>query len=138
MAGQESQGATFAVGAGSPVSYANTVLGVTGIGGPEGQATVIDVSDFDSTAKEKLMGLADEGQISLDLNFIAGDTTGQGALQAAKSSRAIQNLQVKINDAADTTLTFQGFVLSYNLGLAVDDKISAAATIEISGAVVWT
>lgn len=43
------------------------VTGITGLGG--GGATEIDVTDFDSTAIEKLNGLENNGDVTLNLKF---------------------------------------------------------------------
>ena len=51
----------------------------SGLGG--GSASVIDVTDLDSDAKEKMIGLADEGQVTLSLNYMPADP-GQVALEA--------------------------------------------------------
>ena len=46
-----------------------TIPNVVSFQGPGGQAQVIDVTNLSSTAKEKRMGLRDEGSLSLTLHF---------------------------------------------------------------------
>lgn len=99
-----------------------------------GSASVIDTTSLDSTAKEKLMGLQDFGQVSINFNVIPDDA-GQVALEAAKASRTLKNFKLTLNDADDTTYAFSGYVLSKTLNGAVDQKLTGSATIEISGAV---
>jgi len=45
-----------------------TIPNVVSFQGPGGQASVIDVTNLASTAKEKRVGLRDEGQLSLSLH----------------------------------------------------------------------
>lgn len=114
---------------------------ITDFSGPGGSAAVIDTTSLDSTRKEKLMGLADEGQISFSLNFVPGNP-GQVAFRAARASRAETNFALVFSDATATapatTATFAGFALEFSVAGAVDDKVSASAVIEITGAVTWS
>ena len=55
-----------------------TIPNVVSFQGPGGQASVIDVTNLASTAKEKRVGLRDEGQLSLSLHFNPDDTVHQG------------------------------------------------------------
>jgi hypothetical protein len=131
----EAQGAVFNIGNEDvPLTY--TVVGrvtnINGIGG--GQATVIDTTDLSSTHREFIMGLADEGEITIDLNFDPTDS-GQDKLSAARNSRQVQDFQVVLNDVGATTFTFQGFVLSFSKDIAIDSQISGSASIRITGAV---
>lgn len=99
-----------------------------------GSASVIDTTNLDSTAKEKLMGLQDFGQFSINFNVIPTDV-GQTALESAKASRALKNFKLTLNDTDATTYSFSGFVLSKSLSGGVEQKVSGSATIEISGTV---
>src|SRR5262245_33057464 len=72
-------------GAGSPTVFTQ-VKGLQSFSGPDGKATVIDKTDLDSAAKEKLMGLPDEGNISFDCNYVSGDA-GQLACDTARTDR---------------------------------------------------
>lgn len=114
---------------------------ITDFSGPGGSAAVIDTTSLDSTRKEKLMGLADEGQISFSLNFVPGNA-GQVAFRAARASRAETNFALVFSDATTTTpatnATFAGFALEFSVAGAVDDKVSGSAVIEITGAVTWS
>ena len=102
--------------------------------GPGGSATVIDTTTLCSTAKEKRMGLADEGQFSFSINFVPGDA-GHEALRAARASRAPTDFKLKFSDTPATEWEFTGFVLSFSVSGAVDAVIEASVTIEITGAI---
>ena len=47
---------------------ANFIGQVTGFSGPSMTAAVIDVTALNSTAKEKLIGIYDGGQVTLNVN----------------------------------------------------------------------
>ena len=83
----KAQGTLLKIGdGGSPESFI-TVAEVRSFTGPGGSAAVIDTTNLSSTAKEKAMGLADEGELSLDM-FWSGSDAGQTAI-----IRAIERLK---------------------------------------------
>jgi len=134
MTAIESQGVTLWVDEGaSPFTLVGELVSFSG---PDGQASVIDVTDLSSTAKEKLMGISDEGQISLELNLDPADS-GQDRIRALRDSRAANNYQLYLSDTANTTLSFSAFALQFSIAGGVDEKISLSVTLEISGAVTW-
>ena len=132
----ESQGTiiSYSIG-GSPSSFAG-VANVTGFKGPGGSAAVIDITNLSSVAKEKMMGLPDEGQFTLDINFDPDDASHQ-ALRNARSARTPCEFKITFTDTNPTTAVFSGYVLGYEISGALDDKVKAALTIEINGAVAW-
>ena len=99
-----------------------------------GSASVIDTTNLDSDAKETLMGLQDFGQVSFSFNVIPSDA-GQVALEAAKASRALTEFKLVLNDAAHTTYSFSGFVLSKSMSGGVEQAVTGSVTIEVSGTV---
>lgn len=139
----EAQGTEFywststaaSTGAGSLVGQ------VTDFSGPGGQANIIDVTHLNSTAKEKLVGLRDEGQLTMSLNLSFSDAA-QIALRADRASRTMRKCVIKFNDnttdAAKTKAIFDGYVLGFSVSGAVDNKVSANAVIEITGAVTYS
>ena len=78
---------------------------VTNISGPTGSAGVIDVTHLLSTAKEKMMGLPDEGQITLELNFAYGTSVNakQKQLVADRKARTKRQWGIIFPDASDFT-----------------------------------
>lgn len=133
----ESQGVILQRGNGAtPTEVFGAVAEITDFDGPGGTASVIDTTSLQSTAKEKLMGLKDEGQFSFTANLIPVDV-GQVGLRADRDARTLRKFKLILTDTASTTLTFAAYVLGFSINGAVDDKINASITLEISGAVAW-
>lgn len=125
---------TAANGTITPLAYLE-VGEITDFDGPSGSASVIDTTNLQSTAKQKLMGLPDEGQFTLSINR-QPDDTGQLAVSAARTARTLKNFKLTLSD--DSVLSFAGYVLGDTWSGGVDGKVSGSITIEISGAVTLT
>lgn len=98
-----------------------------------GSPAVIDVTDLDSTSKEKLMGTPDEGSISATFNFLPADA-GQAELVTARAGRELRNFVVALGTAVGSkTYTFDGYVMTASPSASVDAAIDLSVTIEISG-----
>jgi len=133
-----SQGSALKLGDGADpevFTAIGEVIGVSGVGG--GSASEIDVTNLSSSGKEFLMGLKDEGEVSVTLNLDTGDTQ-QTALRTARDNSTLKNFQLELTDSGPTTLSFAAYVKTFNIGLAVDDKISLETSLRISGAVTWS
>ncbi len=99
----ESQGTEFFWSAttAATTAAARLVGDVTDFSGPGGQASVIDITNLNSTAKEKLVGLRDEGQVSLSLNMAFGHALPDCSVEKIWNSRVyIRQLQPLPSDAA--------------------------------------
>lgn len=131
----ESQGITVKYSVGSPTTFAS-IANVTGFSGPGGSASVIDVTNLSSTAKEKLMGLPDEGQFTIDINLDPDDAS-HVALRGARAARTRTEFQITFTDSTPATATFFGYVLGFAVSAAVDQAVKVSMTIEIDGAVAW-
>lgn len=131
----ESQGMVLKISSmTSPVTF-TAIPEIKSFTGPGGSATVIDVTDLSSLAKEKRMGLMDEGQLSFTINYIPSDTQ-HAALRAARASREETDFQLVFTDASpSTTWDFSGFVTNFAVSGAVDGVVEAQVTIEITGAI---
>lgn len=110
------------------------VIGVSGLGG--GGATEIDVTDLSSTGKEFILGLKDEGEITISMNLDTGDTQ-QTALRTARDEATVRDFELDLTDSGPTTISFSGFVKSFAIDLAVDSKIGLEVAIRITGAATW-
>ena len=112
---------------------------ITGFKGPSGSASVIDITSLQSTAKEKAIGLRDEGQMTLDIIFDTNATSLHAAIRNDRSSRTKRIFDIVLTDQSTSgqpsAFYFDGYVTNFALQGAVDDVVKASATIEISSAV---
>jgi predicted secreted protein len=131
----ESQGIVVAVGATTEsVGELATIPEISSISGPGGTAAVVDVSDLASTAKEKRMGLADSGQLTLTLFYIP-DNAVHTELRTAYNARTLKQFEITYTDTGASTDVFSGYVLGFTISGGVDSSVTASVTIEISGAI---
>ena len=122
----------------SASTAATALIGeVIDFSGPGGQANVIDVTHLNSTAKEKMMGIRDEGQLTLTVNHNATDA-GQVNLIADRASRTLRKVVIAFSDASSYFAIFDGYCLGYSIAGGVDDKVTANVVIEIADAVTYT
>jgi hypothetical protein len=136
MATLEAQGTTLAISYGvSPTSF-STIGNVIDINGPGGQASVIDITNLASTAREKRMGLPDEGQVTFNIQLDPDLATHQ-LVRNARANRQKSEFRITLTDTTPTTLTFAGYVLNFSISLAVDDVVKASVVIEVDGPVTW-
>lgn len=124
-------GTLLKLGAGSPLVY-TTIAEINSFSGPGGSASVIDVTDLSSPAKEKIAGLNDNGQLSFECNLVPSNTQ-HAALREAKENGTKINLKLIFTDTAATEWTFTAIVTGFSVSGAVDGVIKASVTLEISG-----
>ena|SRR3990167_6759336 len=133
----ESQGSFVFWSTSTAASTAQSVGGVMGFNGPNGSAGVIDVTTLQSTAKEKLMGLPDEGQISLDMVYLSTDV-GQIALRNDRAARTKRKLAIKLTDGSSQYFHADAYCTNFSITGAVDDVVKASVTLELTGPITWT
>ncbi|MDY6844227.1 MAG: hypothetical protein SVW57_09090, partial [Thermodesulfobacteriota bacterium] len=71
---------------------------ITSFNGPTGSAAVIDVTNLGSTAKEKMMGIPDEGQFSFEVNLNTTATALHRTLKDDRAERAERTFDVRLTD----------------------------------------
>ena len=108
------------------------VANITNISGPDASRETIDTTTLDSVGgyREFIPSLRDAGSISLSMNF-KRDTYEQ--MKNDFESDVLQNYEIMLPDADNTTFEFEGMVTELPLDVPLDDKISADVTIKISG-----
>jgi predicted secreted protein len=123
------------IGNGASPEVFSTISEIKTFSGPTGSAAVIDVTDLSSTAKEKRMGLADEGQLSFTINYIP-DNTQHTLLRTRRASRDETDFKmVFTDDSPSTTWSFSAFVTGFAVSGAVDNVVEANVTLEITGSI---
>ena len=119
---------------------------ITAFNGFGQSANVIDISDINSTAKQKMIGLIGGGELSLSLiwELEASGATGawyHDALIRDMAGRTKRTFDIVFTDATvggyPSFAYFEGYVQGYNLSGAVDNVLRADMTITISTGVDW-
>lgn len=129
----ESQGTTLSIGNGAtPTEVFTAIAEFKNFAFGTGSASVIDVTDLSSAAKEKRMGLQDWGQCTFTLNYIPGNAQ-HAELLAAKGDRQPRNFRIAFTDTPATVYQFSAYVLSLPLSGSVDGVIESNVTLEITG-----
>ncbi len=125
--------------ASTAISTAQQVNDVISVDGPAGSNPVIDITHLLSTARAKLVGIQDEGQISVEMLLNTSDT-GQIAIRADRQTGTERHIGIKYSTRQGTErlyLNAQAFVTNYSVGVAMDDKVTASFTLEIDGLSTW-
>ena len=121
---------------GTTVTWNSTpVAEVVSFSGPGGVAGTYDVTHLLSTRKEKRPSLPDEGDYTLECNFVPGDV-GQQALMTDRGSRIVRTVVITYSDG--TTDTFDAYCTGAVKSGGVDNKVAIAFTLAITGEVVNT
>lgn len=83
-----------------------TIAEVKSFSGPGEQVSTIDVTSFDSAAKEFISdALPDGKEVTFQVNFIGSDAEQQG-LRTDLRAGTLRNFQLLLNDHAATKTTF--------------------------------
>jgi len=117
---------------------------VVSFNGPGGAAAVIDITCLQSTAKEKMIGLRDEGQVSIEVLL---DTTASSSqhmnLKDDRATRTKRQFDIVLTDkttnagAQSGYLFFSGYVSNFSVAGAVDQAVKATMTLELSSDGRW-
>ena len=123
------QGTIFAAMSGTDSTEIGEVIGADG---PGGRAAIIDATHSQSVAKEKLMGLPDEGAISLTLNSVWSDS-GQIELKNRRDAQTADEYKITLADAASTEMDFLAYCVGFSYSGATDGKWDARVELEVTG-----
>lgn len=133
----ESQGITVYWTTSTSFATSQAVNDVTSVGGPGISAGKLDVTSLQSTAKEFIMGLRDNGDISLDMIFNSTDA-GQLALRNDLNTRTKRRIAIKIPDATTTLWHCEAYCTNWSLSGSVDNVQKLSATVGLTGAITWS
>ena len=127
----------------TPTEGFTTIAEVTSLNGPNESAEQIDVTSFDSTAREFVAALVDSGEVSFDMNFV-GENAQQQGLRTDQRAGTKRNFKLIIPDrtleASCSTCAFAAIVtaLSGPQASGVDGAIPQSCTLKVSGTPAWT
>ena len=133
----EAQGTVVTMSDGASPEVYTAIGEITSVGGPDGSASEIDVTDLSSTSKEFKMGINDEGSVTLELLFRPKNTQ-HAALRTAKKNRTLSNFQLLFTDSPQTTWAFAAYVTGLSVSLSVDAATTGSTTLRITGDITET
>ena len=102
---------------------------------------LIDVTDFDSAAKEYIGGLADGNEISATFHYDAdsASNTELAGLRSDVDNKTNRNIQVVVTDGTNTdTYEFTVVPLGWTLSGGPEEVATIEFTLKISGAITLT
>lgn len=111
---------------------------ITNFDGPGGDSPEIDTTHLQSTAREYILGLKDEGDFTFDANLVPDDA-GQVFVRQCRDANPPPAVpwRLTLTDAGTTQLTFLARVKGFRMSGGTDDKVGVAVSLRITGAVVW-
>lgn len=101
-----------------------------------GSASEIDVTNLASTAKEKRLGLVDNGGFSLGIHHSNADP-GQAALTARRADGAAVNMKVILPSGTTPTASFSALIKKFSKNAAVDGVVEGSVDVTVNGAITW-
>jgi predicted secreted protein len=108
---------------------------ITSIGDISVTRDDIEVTHYDSDDgyKEFIAGLADGGELTIEGNFIVGDTNGQLGLKTDYEAGTIQSFELAFPNDINSSWEIQASVTSFGSSHPIGDKIGFAATMKVTG-----
>lgn len=104
-----------------------------------GEATAdrIDATHYQSPGRrrEYISGLIDNGEASIELNWIPGSETDE-FLRDLFESGETRDHQIEFPNGQ--IVTFEASIIGYSKAVPLDDRMTATITVAVSGAETWT
>lgn len=126
-------GVAFKIGNGAVPELFTTVAEVTDIKPPNWSRDSVDATHNQSPDghREFILGLADGGEVSFDVNFVPGSATT--LLLMAEKVADMSNKQIIFPNGE--IMTFRAGCTGFEPTAPIDDKMAATVTYKVSGTV---
>lgn len=130
-------------GDGAASEVFTTIAEVTSFKGPSEKAPQLDATSFDSTAMEYISGLADNGELTFDVQFVGTDPQQQG-LRTDLRNGTRRNFKIVLNDqptggSNPTSVAFTAIVTGApEIGGGVNQVVKGSCSLRITGTATWT
>jgi len=107
---------------------------INSIEGPSMTRETIDTTALDTVGGYRtfIASFRDPGELTLEMNFTRSTYE---TMKNDFESDSLQNYEIVLPDADNTSLEFEGFVSEMPLTIPNDDKVTVDVTIKISGQV---
>ncbi len=127
----------------TPTETFTTIAEVRDISGFAFALSTEDVTNHDSAGwREHIPTIIEAGEVTFDINF-KGDATqgfGSGSLYDDMVDKTKRNFQLVLPTgvgASNDTAAFAAYVTGFELSAPVEGVLSAALTLQVTGAVTW-
>ena len=129
-------GAQFHMAATGGSSDLTKLAEVTSVALPNEQTAEVEVTHYESPnrTKEFISGLIDPGELSIEINYIAGSDTDD-LIVAAKGDGAVRQMKIVLPQYTQQ-FTFPGIVRGYDRSAPIEGRMTATITIRVAGAVI--
>ena len=107
-----------------------------GLSGPTAGRNDVDITAYDSTAREFLPGIKDFGELNFELVWDPVATTGHSSVRRWYLANEIVNWKI-VHPTTTSVVTFDGYVKSLGPTYPMDDALAAAVVLKVTGAVIW-
>lgn len=131
----DSTGLTYTSGGSATPDAYTKINGLLSFEGFDGAADELDTTDLDSTAKEFVSGIKDEGKFGFEIKTLKSDA-GQMALRAARASGNVVGFRLTLPDAS--VASFSSLVKTMPTAGGVNAVLKGKVDTKISGAVTWS
>lgn len=127
----------------TPPSTWVDVAQVKDLSGPSAQADQIEVSHRDSLWRRYVAGLRDGGEVSFDVVFdpdhASHDPTVADSMYDLLENGEVASFRITFPglSGATTTATFDAFVSNFEVDSPLEDGVTAALTLKITGVITW-
>ena len=137
MAKFVANGTTFAVGDGASAEQFTVLPGVVDFNGPQTSAPEVDATNLDSSAREFLPGLKDNGSIDVTLHLDTQNTQHQTLLNEVGQASSTKNYKLTFPNSNGNAV-FAAWIQNAPVTGAVDQVVTVNASFRITGDVTWT
>lgn len=107
---------------------------------PNPQVEDVEVTHYKSPGREReyISGLIENGEITIEMNYVPGSPTDL-LLTAAKASGEVRQMKIVVPTTVGVSqkwgFTFNCYVKGYERAIPFDDRLTATATVKVAGAV---
>jgi len=111
------------------------LLEITNIAGPTQKRTMIDLTNHDSVNgyREFVPGVIEGGEITVEGNFISGDSPGQIAFHTDLQGTTIRACYLVLPMGVGAAFSFNAFAQGFDLALPVDSQVGVSGSLVVSG-----
>ena len=122
---------------GTTLSVGGSVSDVMRIGGPNVSAATIDTTSLGSVHRTFLGGIIDSGEMSFDICYDPRDNTTIEDLfdDSATAIPAATTCVITFGDTPASTWTFSAVLTGFDLGVEMDDKVTASISMKVTGSI---